>query len=228
MRNKDTEFEILMRLATKECLDEEVAEFNAIDTSDITISKKTTRKVMRAIWLASIRDSQGMIVLKKVVVASMLICTILFTSMMCIRPVRAAFWNAIVTWYENHIGIVFVQEDTVEYPEFIEETVLPDLPDGWTLSVIYEGQSGGTYLISSADENQILYYQMPVPDNELWYDNTECTIAEVTLENDLEAYLCVYKDGRMILTWVSKYVFVLQGESVASDVLIRIAESIHP
>lgn len=69
---------------------------------------------------------------------------------------------------------------------------------------------------------------MVVEENELWYDNTDHSVVEVTLENDIKAYLCAYDDGRMILTWVNKYVFSLQGELMSSDILIRIAESIDP
>lgn len=97
MTNKNIHFDIIMKLAAKACLDAEVAEFDAIDTSNITVSKKTAQKVGRAMRLAAIKDSYSTSVLKKIAIACLLVGTILFTTAMCIQPVRAAFWDAIVT-----------------------------------------------------------------------------------------------------------------------------------
>ena len=136
MKDKETRFQIYMRMAAGACLDADAAAFEALDTSDISIRPKTERRIHHMICRESRRKTKQYGILKKAVAVCMVICTLLFGLSMSIQPVRAAFWNAVVTWYEKYISVVFVNETNEVSPLYIEEPALPEyLPTGWSIEV---------------------------------------------------------------------------------------------
>ena len=64
----NTDFEFVMKLASKACLDADVAEFDSLDTEDITINPKTTQKVKRVLFFKTVQESQTLKVLKKMMI----------------------------------------------------------------------------------------------------------------------------------------------------------------
>lgn len=222
-------FNIMIKLASAPCLDIDVAEFDALDTSQIEVSSRTSRKIHLAINREKIRHSQGSIVLKRVAVLFMVVSMLLFTVTMCIEPIRAAFWEAVVTWYEECIGILFLVEGGEGVPEFIEENVFPDyLPEGWRIETIAETQSANVYHILGTEDEMILYRQMVCQDREILVNNEQCVIETFLLNNKSEAILCTYPNNQITLIWNDQYTFLLDGEEIDSKILISIAESVNP
>lgn len=227
MTKSDTNFDILMKLAVNKCMEDEIALFDSLDVSEVTVSDKTRRKVTMTIRRQSIRNSAWLQMTKRVAVACLVFVTVFFASAMCIQPVRAAFWNAIVTWYEEYIGIVFEREDEIEYPTTIEERILPEsLLDGWTIEVLVESIASNEYMLSGPSNEIVFYSQDIVDEAEMWYDNTDCVVNKITIHDQTEAYWIHYADGSNTITWKEQYIFTLVGLDVSKEILVEIAETI--
>lgn len=227
MTKSDTNFDILMKLAVNKCMEDEIALFDSLDVSEVTVSDKTRRKVTMTLRRQSIRNSAWLQMTKRVVVACLVFVTVFFASAMCIQPVRAAFWNAIVTWYEEYIGIVFEKGEEIEYPTTIEERILPEsLPDEWEIEVLVESIVRNEYMLSGPSNEIVLYSQNIVDEAEMWYDNTDCEVNEITIHDQTEAYWIHYADGSNTITWRGKYIFTLAGLDVSKEMLVEIAEVI--
>ena len=64
----NTTFDIVMKLASKACLDADIVEFDELDISDIIIYPKTWRKIERALKKEMLKNSVGYDVLKRIAV----------------------------------------------------------------------------------------------------------------------------------------------------------------
>ena len=227
MTNNERNFDILMKLAVDKCMEDEIAEFDALDTSDITVPEKTRRKVMNTLQMKYLRESIGFQITKRITVACLAIVTVLFAAAMSIQPIRAAFWEAVVTWYENYLAIRIEKDPRIDYPKVINERILPeDLPEGWKIDVIGEDKVGGMYEIYGTAEEYIVYEQIVFTGRYVWYDNTDCTIDEILINGDTTAYLLTYLDGDIAIHWVDRYEFSLFSENSSHEQIIIIAENI--
>ena len=228
MTNENSNFHMLMRQAVRNCVEEDFMEFRTGDVSDVTVHPRIRRKVKAAIRRMYLRSSVGWQILKRSVAACLVIVTVAFASAMCIQPVRAAFWNAIVTWYEDFIGIVFEKEPEIEYPSIIENRIFPELSDEWSIEVVSELDWSGLYIITGPNNENISYKQKVYTGTEAWYDNTECIVEMIQLNEAVEAYLCSYpQDDIITITWLDQYVFSITGENVTSELLIEIVKTIY-
>ena len=227
MTISDGNFDILMKLAVNKCMEDEIALFDSLDTSDTAVSQKTRRKVMNTLRQQKLQNSAWMQIVKRTAVACLVIITIAFASAMCIQPIRAGLWNAILTWYEECIGITFEKEEDAEYPTIIEERIVPEtLPDGWTIEQLDGGTIGYNYMLTGPAGETVLYMQGVVNDQEMWFDNTDCEINTILLHGNIEAYWLHYAYGCNTITWQDRYTFTLIGEDVSKEILVEIAEAI--
>ena len=228
MTNNERNFDILMKLAVDKCMEDEIAEFDALDTSDITVSDKTRRKVMNTLRMKYLRESIGFQITKRITVACLAIVTVLFAAAMSIQPIRAAFWEAVVTWYEDYIAIRIEKDPEVDYPKVIEERILPEnLPDGWRMEVFSEDKAGGLYQIYGTNNEYIVYQQMVVTDAVPWLDNKDCVVKEIMIKDNVEGYLLTYSDGDIIVYWIEQYEFSLSGRYVSKEQLLQIAKKLN-
>ncbi|MBR4000338.1 MAG: DUF4367 domain-containing protein [Clostridia bacterium] len=169
----------------------------------------------------------GWQILKRTVVACLVIVTVAFASAMCIQPVRAAFWNAIVTWYERYVDIAFVAEEE-NFPQTILERKIPEIPDGWTITVIKESKYSGIYCMEGPEGKSITYKQSVYSGMSNWFDNTDCDIQEILLHDETKAILITYhQEESFALTWFDEYEYNLRGEHITAEQLIALAESIR-
>ncbi len=221
----NADFKIAMKLAAMMSLDDMTAEYEGLDLSDVNLNEKTARKIRRASKMSRFRESCRALSLNKVAVAVLLAGTILFTAVMCIQPVRAALWDVIVTWYEDYISMTF--EAPAEYPKIIEQVKMPEVPDGWKIDIIDEDKISVAAEIIGPKEEVIIYQQRVYTDDEIWVDNTGCSIDEIELENDIKAYLYSYEDGRCYIFWVNDYEFSIVGDNITSEKLIEMANSVN-
>ena len=227
MTRSDINFDILMKLAVNKCMEDEIALFDSLDTSDTAVSQKTRRKVMNTLRQQKLQNSAWMQIVKRTAVACLVIITIAFASAMCIQPIRAGLWNAILTWYEECIGITFEKEEDAEYPTIIEERIVPEtLPDGWTIEQLDGSKFGYDYMLTGPSGEIVLYMQGLVDGQEMWFDNTDCEINTILLHDQTEAYWIHYADGSNTITWKGQYIFTLAGLDVSKEILVEIAEAI--
>ena len=57
MTRSDINFDILMKLAVNKCMEDEIALFDSLDTSDTAVSQKTRRKVMNTLRQQKLQNS---------------------------------------------------------------------------------------------------------------------------------------------------------------------------
>lgn len=227
MTTNERNFDILMKLAVDKCMEDEIAEFDALDTSDITVTEKIRRKVMNALRMKYLCESIGVQIMKRITIACLAIVTVLFAAAMSIQPIRAAFWEAVVTWYEDYIAIRMEKDPDVDYPKVIEERILPEnLPEGWRIEIVSENKASGRYHMYGSDGEYIIYKQMVATDTSSWYDNTDCAIEEITIDDNVSGYLLTYSDGDIIVYWMEQYKFSLLGRDTSKELLIQIAKDI--
>lgn len=227
MTNNERNFDILMKLAVDKFMEDEIAEFDALDTSDVTVTEKTRRKVMNTLRMKYLRESIGFQVTKRIMVACLAIVTVLFAVAMSVQPVRAAFWEAVVTWYEDYIAIRMKKDPEVDYPKVIEERILPEnLPEGWRTEVFSEDKVIGMYHIYGPNEEYIVYKQIVVIDATSWYNNKDCIIEEIMINDNVKGYLLTYSYGNIVVHWTEQYEFSLSGENTSREQLIQIAKDI--
>lgn len=231
MVKNDASFDILMKLAVNKCMEDEIALFNSLDTSEVNVSSKTNRKIRNAIKLTSLRKSVLFKVTRFAATAVLTAVTIVFSTAMCIQPIRAAFWTAIVQWYENYIGIRYEINEN-DYPKIIEKKVVPkSLPDGWTIELLNECDYIINYLISGTNGETIYYDQKIANTEDIWLNNKDCLMERVLL-NKVEAYIYSYSydNGNLTelnLIWKDDYIFILSSEQVSKETLIQIAETMQ-
>jgi len=217
---------MLMRLAVRNCEEEDFAEFRNMDPSDTEVHPRIRRKVRQAIRKAYLRESIAWRILRNSAVACLVIITVLFSAVMAIPPVREALRDALVTWHERYICVAF--ETDAEFPETIETRHLPQLPEGWTMKVIGESEIDGFYSMTGPDEKCIVYKQNVYTGRDQWFDNTDCEIQEIILNDHMEAVLITYHSEPVFaITWVDQYQYTLIGEFVTLEELIAMAESVH-
>lgn len=182
---------------------------------------------MNTLRMKYLLESIGFQITKRITVACLAIVTVLFATAMSIHPIRAAFWEAVLTWYEDYIAIRMEKDPEVDYPKFIEERILPEnIPEGWRIEVVGENKVNGMYEIYGTEEENIIYEQMVFTGRGVWYDNTDCIIDKVLINGNTTAYLLTYLDGDIALHWVDRYEFSLFTENSSQEQLIKIAEDI--
>jgi len=115
----------------------------------------------------------------------------------------------------------------VDYPKVIEERILPEnLPEGWRIEAVSENKVIGRYHIYGPNKEYIVYKQMVVTDTSAWYDNTDCVIEEMVIDDNVEGYLLTYSYGDLAVCWMKQYKFSLLGRDISQEQLIQIAKEI--
>ena len=210
--------------AARLCLDEDVAAFDAPDTTDVTISRKESARILRLIRASGKRRSGRF---GKAAACFLLVFSLLFAGAMCIEPVRATILHAILNFYEDCIHVWIAAPET-ETPDKILEVLLPDVPDDWTAEEIVCDDTDVIYIYRTPDGQHASFQQMPWSDSAvIALDNTDCTVREIRLNRRLTAQLLAYADFRYALVWENRYTFIADGTNIDLDCLLAMAESVN-
>lgn len=227
MKMQELRFEQLLRQAAYQCMERETAELIASTSNDHPISRKTDRKIRRMIQSSTILSSRPMQMIKIAAVAVLIVGTVGFVTCMSIPTVRAEFWAAVTTLFDDHIGIRMEAEEPIDYPKTIEEKRIPVIPEGWEMEIIDDWAQVICYIDGSAGQ-QITFVQKVYNEGEddILIDNDPIGTEQISLTNHTSAYLYNYDNGTLILIWLSDYFFYMVTDSTDRDTLISIAESI--
>ena len=229
-RIDDTTLSIVLKLAAKASTDEDVEMYKQLDVSDCEISERVRRKFRRNLAWEFGRSTRQKIlqVTKTVAVACLALCTLVFGTAMCIEPVRTAFVEAVVTWYEDYIGFRLLGEEKMEYPTTIEKVYLPgNLSDEWVVTKENQFPTVVTHNIArSSNETIRLVQSIITNDGEEGLDNTGVQLEKIKLTDGTPAYLARYEDGRYALRWWKEYYFKILSDNVTVDILMDIAEGL--
>lgn len=223
----DLEFSVAMKVAAGRWLAADVENFLALDTEKTVVDPRVKKRIERKLELDKWEGVRQITAktLKYAAIALVTAVSIFFGTTMSIRPVRAAFFGAIVTWYEDHIDVRYDGEDNnaegiaVKKPTYV--------PDGW--SITFEDTRNGLYLcdITKSDNGCIRFTQSKDLENGTGIDNDAYEQETVMLKEDtIEAQLFISEDGGYVLIWKDEYLFKLETENVEMLELIMIAESV--
>lgn len=231
-RINDFEFNIAMKIAANRCLAADVSEFMALDTEDTVVAPHVEKRVVRKLKSDEWKDVRRISVkaLKYAVIALVSAVSLFFGVSMSIQPVRAAFFRAIVTWYEDYVRVTYEANEpaAANYEDDFVTAKVGYLPEGW--SITHEHTKYGIYScdITNSDIGVIRYTQNKDLDNGINIDNDVVWQEIIMLKDDtIEADLFILEDGEYVLIWKDKYMYKLEGENAEVYELIMIAEGIE-
>lgn len=214
-----------IRDAAQRSLDKEVAAFDALDPAAAAVSRKTERRILRAIHtLRTPRTHRTR--LRRIAACAAILLALTTATLLCVETTRAAVWDFFFEWYEDHVVVrVGADEDA---PSVIEEIILPDLPQDWTATEIANNRSSVFYRFDGPQGEQLFYDQNPInPDALHFFDSEHSTVKTVVLKGGYSAQLFVFESGTSLLFWSNRYTFTVSLKGGDDDLLYQVADDLN-
>ena len=214
-----------IRDAAQRSLDKEVAAFDALDPAAAAVSRKTERRILRAIHtLRTPRTHRTR--LRRIAACAAILLALTTATLLCVETTRAATWNFFFEWYEDHV-VVHVGADD-DAPTVIEEIILPDLPQDWTATEIANNRGSVFYRFDGPQGEQLFYDQNPInPDALHFFDSEHSTVKTVVLKGGYSAQLFVFESGTSLLFWSNRYTFTVSLKDGDDALLYQVADDLN-
>lgn len=224
----DSNFEIAMKLLSKRDAEKDASYLDSIDVDSVEVSGDALRKFRRALKWDKSKALRANVILiaKRAVAACLIITTFFFGTAMCISPIRTAFFGAVVTWYEDHIGIYFSEDGEDGEVKVVEPKLPAFLPEGWTVEIVTQTDFIITYDINGPDGAYVYYQQMAASEDEHWLNDESAEVSEIVFADGRFAYLVTYDSQKHSILWNDTYTYHLKGRNISAELLISIAQSI--
>ncbi len=222
-------FDLLLYLAARISCESEVDEILAADISDITVTPREIKRGHKIIRRSKKRSPFG--ALKIALVACLVCLSLAFTACMCIPKVRDAVKEAVLEWYEDHIGIRFCAPEAETPPtpatEITQKAYASYLPNTYVPRV--DVDETNTYAISYyLNEEFAFFLNQSLINADHWADSEETEVQSLVI-NGNEAVLVHYltEENYYELIWNDGvYMYSIAGYFKTTDALIKIAEGI--
>lgn len=228
-RINDFELSIAIKIAADRCLADDVDRFMALDIKNTVVDPRVEKRVSRKLkfdeWKNVRRISAGMLKYAAIALASAV--SLFFALSMTIQPVRAAFFGAIVTWYEDFIDVRYGEDVNDTANDDIIPAKMNYIPDGWIVSSEHKDKVKYSCAITDTDIGCVIFSQSKDYENGTKIDNGTYFEEIVYLKEDtIEANLFIYENDQYILLWKDTYMFMLESRNIELDELIEIANGI--
>lgn len=227
---KNDKIDALIMLSGNALVVKNLELFKNTDTSDVVRPKSLDRRVQRNINKEHRRKEYGSfyVFAKRCAAAVLIVCTVSFAIAMSIPPVRAAFFNAIVKFFEEYLTIAYISEAPA--PEIIEEVRdIKPLDEDWEKSVS-EDDLIRRVLYYENGKIVLLYKQSVIDDVEMRIDKEAAVVKEVEVEK-YRAYLIFKLDKQVYsLSWKDeeyKYSLETITPEISKEELIALAETVY-
>ena len=224
-------FDVLLSLASAECVKEEAEAFLSADISEIADNPQMLRKV-----LGGSRKGKWHTV-KIILLVALLCMSIAFTACMLVPEIRQAIWNVLVRGHDDHVEINFEENSetnsvtpVMEYPKTIEKKMeLTYVPEGYFKGEerILDGQYRVIYYSEEGD------YAFNITQSILeTADSCVNNISTLIMQLKIGQHdaVLIEKDANKIkysLVWQdSQYRYIVDGSFTSISELILVAESI--
>ena len=213
-------FNELMKLACEKSMKREIAKFDALDVSDVTVSPRAERRFKRSLKRALSKNNAPYFMLKRVAVACILIFALLVGITVTVEPVRAFFQELIMGWFDDHIDVSIEKENTRQYPKYVKDVAVPDLPEGWRIEPA-NPEAKSAFFIYTPDNEWIIYSQTTVT-VDYAITREDYVIEEIELPGDQKGYLLDNQAERfMVLIWQEEYFFNVESfEADKEDIIL--------
>ena len=205
--------------------------FKNTDTSDVVRPKSLDRRVQRNINKEHRRKEYGSfyVFAKRCAAAVLIVCTVSFAIAMSIPPVRAAFFNAIVKFFEEYLTIAYISEGTA--PEIIEEVRdIKPLDEDWEKEVASDDDKMRYVLYYQNDMKVLSYQQKIIKKNKVKIDNEGVVLAEVKVGGYGALLICEIDGQTYSLSWsdgVYEYLLETFTPEISKEELIALAETVY-
>ncbi len=221
-------FDAMLSVAVRNLGLNELEEFDKLDDSSVHFSPAFEKKMLKALGKGKRSVLQVRTVVKNILVACLALLSAVAMLGMAIPPVREAFVETIMIWYEKYIEVKLIpSKDGVEAPEIIEIKREPtEGLEEWQKEVLYDSIFLYNVLYEK-DEMNVCYWQYTYGNYRFLIDNMDCTPTEINIGQH-KAELFLYEDPMRdkIIVWNDgEYVYVLSGNILLDDMVI-IAESV--
>ena len=224
-------FDVLLSLASAECVKEEAEAFLSADISEIADNPQMLRKV-----LGGSRKGKWHTV-KIILLVALLCMSIAFTACMLVPEIRQAIWNVLVRGHDDHVEINFEENSeansvtpVMEYPKTIEKKMeLTYVPEGCIVS--NDITMPTQYILCYTRENDKTRFsisQTIIDSVNSFASENEGKITYVEISG-IKAILMEYIGEEIIykLIWQdNQYRYTICGSFVSTYEIIRIAEGI--
>lgn len=235
MNDKFDKLDALILLAGDALIEEELAYAREVTDPELVISKRTDRQILNYIRHTQKKRTYHPVleVMKRVAVAVLVICTVLFASAMSIDAVREKFWNAVVEWYEDYIAVMFVDDtvrDTMMDVEF--EVREPSyLPEGVVKGEQIKKHRSCETIFYYNDKEILHLEQFIIANNNTKIDNTEYTVSNIEI-NEFKGILAEHLSQPHLSTiiWTDDiycYKLISKATYPGKDEIILMLSSIY-
>ena len=228
MNTQALRLEQLLCQAAHQCMERETEDLLAIADENHPISQKTDGRIRRMIYREALLPLRSVQRLKIAAAVVLILGVVGLVTCMSIPTVRASFWEAVTTFFDDHLGIRIETADEKEYPKTIEDKKTPLLPSGWRVQTISETWAGVQMELCGGNGERVQYRQEICEESgySIYIDNDPVLTEQISLNPAVTAYLYTYADGKMILLWESDYFFYLVSADTDRHTLISIAQGI--
>lgn len=228
---KNDKIDALIMLSGNALVVKNLELFKNTDTSDVVRPKSLDRRVQRNINKEHRRKEYGSfyVFAKRCAAAVLIVCTVSFAIAMSIPPVRAAFFNAIVKFFEEYLSITYVSEAPV--PEVIEEVRnIKPLEEDWEKKVVSHSDRMYYVCYYQKETKALSYIQNTIKKSAPWIDNKSTVLEEVKV-GEYSAMLVSHLDKQTFsLSWsdgVYKYLLSSHTPEISKEELIALAETVY-
>ena len=201
------------------------------DTSEATRRTFAALGVERKALLRARRRSLH--VVRKTLVAAVIVLSMLFATLMTNAEMRAAVVNTLIEWTENFVRIQYEVEG--KGPAVLPEGYGPHyIPEGliYQDDVSWKVNDQISYSYVSEDGTSAVDIQITIANNSsgYWMDNEQILYDRITFSGET-AYLGTFKNGTgYVMLWVNGgieiYIYYIGSEASLSE-LYHIAENIY-
>jgi len=200
--NKNDKIDALILLSGNALVRKNLELFKNTDTSDVVRPKSLDRKVQRSINKENRRKEYGSfyVFAKRCAAAVLIVCTVSFAIAMSIPPVRAAFFDSIVKFFEEYLTVAYVREGTA--PEVIEEVRdIKPFNEDWEQDIVLNSNNIYTACYYEKGMLVISFQQSVIKKNKVKIDNEDIILEEVKIGEYSASLAFKLEDRTYSLSW---------------------------
>lgn len=232
------ELDLIIALVGKDCGQDDIDDFDGIDTSEVTFSKRFYRRKARILKRyrrkpCHLRFRKGCV---RVAIALLVLMAVGFTTIMALPLFRNAVFEAAVEWYERYLAVRYETFDDAEPSEPLKP-ILPDeiiefrkpmlVPQGVTEKVVL--QCNTAFYIDYYRDGKLIatFNQTLLMENEKYVDNLSATIDIVDINGNEGIIIPHIGFSEVIVVWDDgQYIYQVEASALDMDELIALCRSV--
>lgn len=236
--------DLMIALVAKDCGEDDVAAFDALDTGAVVLDASLDRRILRLIGRHRRRPARRRAgrVLVRVAVAVLVLLLLGITTVMAVPALREPFVEAIIEWYEKSLAVRYDPstgqnggeggEPPLHVPKKIEEVRKPMLfPIGTVEDSIIEASNMTVSDYYLGEDILYSYFQLLLDNTARHIDREGAQLSDVDI-NGAKGILIEYPNdetGYATVMWNDgEYVYQLIGYKGNARETIEVARSVRP